>query len=244
MAKPTNLLGAEHRLFRHITTTHILPTFGGHEKMSCQDLYIMWHVVTGKPLNLPHLIMKNMLRETSKVEGALPYGMVITKIPFHFGIVFGNEVASRLDVGDIYNASSLKRMGWKRVFDSDKGVQWLPKEGGRKRKRGEGECDEDVDKQGEAQRKKQTPAPQMQQGQASSSSKASTSMEVLLDELRKLNKKMDNLRGEFLDLFDDQHRRLRRLEKKMSAKGLIEAADISSSEEEESKEEGGDNVKT
>ncbi|GAV69974.1 hypothetical protein CFOL_v3_13473 [Cephalotus follicularis] len=79
MAKPTNLLG-EHRLLYHITTTHILPNSGGHEKMSYQDLYIMWHVVTGKPLNLPHLIMKNMLRATSKVEGALPYGMVITKI--------------------------------------------------------------------------------------------------------------------------------------------------------------------
>ncbi|GAV69509.1 hypothetical protein CFOL_v3_13010 [Cephalotus follicularis] len=95
--------------------------------MSYQDLYIMWHVVTGKPLNLPHLIMKNMLRATSKVEGALPYGMVITKILSHFGIVFGNEVASRLDVGDIYNASSLKRMGWKRVFDSEKGVQCCPR---------------------------------------------------------------------------------------------------------------------
>ncbi|GAV67266.1 hypothetical protein CFOL_v3_10772 [Cephalotus follicularis] len=202
--------------------------------MSYQDLYIIWHVVTGKPLNLPHLIMKNMLRETSKVEGALPYGMVITKILSHFGIVFGNEVASRLNVGDIYNASSVKRMGWNRVFDSDKGVQWLPKEGGRKRKRVEGEGDEDVEEQGEAQRKKQTPAPQMQQGQASSSSKASTSMDVLLDEVRKLHKKMDNLRGEVLDLFDNQHRRLRRLEKKMITKGIIEAADISSLEEEES----------
>ncbi|GAV91828.1 hypothetical protein CFOL_v3_35214 [Cephalotus follicularis] len=205
--------------------------------MSYQDLYIMWYVVTGKPLNLPHLIMKNMLRATSKVEGAFPYGRVIAKILSHFGIVFGNEVASRLDVGDIYNASSLKRMGWKRVFDSKKGVQWLSKEGGRKRKIVEGEGDEDVAEQAEAQRKKQTPAPQMYQGQASRSSKASASMDVLLDELSKLNIKMDNLKGEFLDLFDDQHRRIRRLEKKLIAKGLIEATDISSSEEEESEEE-------
>ncbi|GAV58806.1 hypothetical protein CFOL_v3_02339 [Cephalotus follicularis] len=101
MPKPTNLLGEEHRLLHHITATHILPTSGGHEKMSYQDLYIIWHVNTGKPLNLPHLIMKNMLRATSKVKGALSYGMVITKILSHFGIVFGNEVASRIDVGGI-----------------------------------------------------------------------------------------------------------------------------------------------
>ncbi|GAV57220.1 hypothetical protein CFOL_v3_00758, partial [Cephalotus follicularis] len=112
MAKPTNLLGAEHRLLHHITVTHILPTFDGHEKMSYQDLYIIWHVVTSKPLNLPHLIMKNMLRASSKVDGALPYGMVITQILSHFGIMFENEVPSRIDVGDIYNVSSLKRMGW------------------------------------------------------------------------------------------------------------------------------------
>ncbi|GAV85560.1 hypothetical protein CFOL_v3_28996 [Cephalotus follicularis] len=119
--------------------------------MSYQDLYIMWHIVSRKPLNLPHLIMKNMMRAISKVEGALPYGMVITKIFSHFGIVFGNEVASRIDVGDIYNASSLKGMGWKRVFDADKGVEWLPKEGGRRKRGIEGEG---VEEQGEAQRPK------------------------------------------------------------------------------------------
>ncbi|GAV77742.1 hypothetical protein CFOL_v3_21212 [Cephalotus follicularis] len=111
MAKPTNILGAEHRLLHHITATHILPTSGGHEKMSYQDLYILWHIISGKPLNLPHLIMMNMLRATYEVEGALPYGRVIAKILSHFGILFGNEVPSRIDVGDIYNASSLKRMG-------------------------------------------------------------------------------------------------------------------------------------
>ncbi|GAV79152.1 hypothetical protein CFOL_v3_22617 [Cephalotus follicularis] len=95
--------------------------------MSYQDLYIIWHVVTGKPLNLPHLIMKNILRASSKVEGALPYGMVITKIIAHFGIFPGNEVPSRIDVGDVYNASSLKRMGWMRVFDAGKGNGCLRK---------------------------------------------------------------------------------------------------------------------
>ncbi|GAV83727.1 hypothetical protein CFOL_v3_27173 [Cephalotus follicularis] len=105
MANPTNSLGAEHRPLHHITATHILPTSGGHEKMSYQDFYIMWHMVTGKALNLPHWFMKNMLRATSKVEGALPYGMVITKIISCFGIIVGNEDASRIDVGDIYNAS-------------------------------------------------------------------------------------------------------------------------------------------
>ncbi|GAV71222.1 hypothetical protein CFOL_v3_14716 [Cephalotus follicularis] len=120
MAKPTNLLSAEHRLLHHIVDSHVLPTSGGHEKMSYQDLYIMWHVVSGKPLNLPNLVMKNMLRASSKIDGALPYGMVITKIFSHFGILPGNEVPSRIDVGYVYNASSLKRMGWKRVFEAGK----------------------------------------------------------------------------------------------------------------------------
>ncbi|GAV92324.1 hypothetical protein CFOL_v3_35704 [Cephalotus follicularis] len=91
MAKPTNLLDAEHRLLHHIFATHVLPTSGGHEKMSYQDLYIMW--------------------ASSKVEGALPYGMVITKIIAHFSILPGNEVPSRIDVGDVYIASPLKWMG-------------------------------------------------------------------------------------------------------------------------------------
>ncbi|GAV65548.1 hypothetical protein CFOL_v3_09063 [Cephalotus follicularis] len=173
MAKPTNLLGAEHMLLHHITANHILPTFSGHEKMSYQDLYIMWHVVTGKALNLPHLIMKNMLRATSKVEGALPYGMVNTKIISHFGIIVANEVASRIAVGDIYNASSLKRMGWKRVFESGKGNIWLPKKGGRRKRRVE---DENAGEQVEAQRPKPAPA-----SQPASSSINSQSLESMLD---------------------------------------------------------------
>ncbi|GAV67804.1 hypothetical protein CFOL_v3_11308 [Cephalotus follicularis] len=232
MAKSTNLLGAEHRLLHHIITTHVLPTSGGHGRMSYQDLYIMWHVVTGKPLNFPHLIMRNMLRASSKVDGALPYGMVITKIIAHFGILPGNEVPSRIDVGDVYNASSLKRMGWKRVLEARKGNVWLPKEGGRKRRIEE----ENVEEQGESQRPKTTPAPQHQ----ASSNSYSLSLESILDEIKKLktkmNKidiKMDNLRGECLDLFDDQRRRQRRLKKKLVTKGVIEASDISSSDEED-----------
>ncbi|GAV76646.1 hypothetical protein CFOL_v3_20119 [Cephalotus follicularis] len=139
MAKPTNLLCVERRLLHHIVATHVLPTSDGHEKMSYQDLYIMWHMVIGKPLNLPHLIIKNMIRANSKVDGTLPYGMVITKIISHFGTVVSNKVASRVDVGDIYNTSSLKRMGWKRVFEAGKGNVWLPKEGGRRKRRFEGE---------------------------------------------------------------------------------------------------------
>ncbi|GAV59420.1 hypothetical protein CFOL_v3_02951 [Cephalotus follicularis] len=153
--------------------------------MSYQDLYIMCHVVTGKPLNLHHLIMKNMLRASSKVEGALPYGMVITKIIAHFGILPGNEVPSKIDVGDVYNASSLKRMGWKRLFEAGKGNVWLPKEGGRKRRIEE----ENVEEQGEPQRPRTTPAPQHQP----SSSSYSMFLESILDEIKKLNTKMNKM---------------------------------------------------
>ncbi|GAV74559.1 hypothetical protein CFOL_v3_18039 [Cephalotus follicularis] len=176
MVKPTNLLSAEHRLLHHIVATHVLPTFGGHEKMSYQDLYVMWHVVTGKPLNLPYLIMKNMLRASSKIDGALPYGMVITKIFSHFGILPGNEVPSRIDVGDVYNASSLKRMGWKKVFETGKGIEWLPKEGGRKRRVEE----ENVEEQSEPQRPRTTPASK----HASSSN--SLTLETVLAEIKEL----------------------------------------------------------
>ncbi|GAV87718.1 hypothetical protein CFOL_v3_31144 [Cephalotus follicularis] len=180
--------------------------------MSYQDLYIMWHIVTRKLLNLPHLIMKNMIRATSKVDGALPYGMVITEIISHFGIVVGKEVASRIDVGDIYNASSLKRMGWKKEFEAGKGNVWLPKEGGRKKRRIE---EDNVEEQSEPQRPRTTPAPQ----QASSRNNNSKTLESIAADVKRLNIKMDNLREEILDLFEDQRQQTRRIEKKLVAKG-------------------------
>ncbi|GAV87273.1 hypothetical protein CFOL_v3_30699 [Cephalotus follicularis] len=218
-------------MLHHITATHILPNSSGREKMSYHDLYIMWHIVTGKALNLPHLIMKNMLRAASKVDGALPYGIAITKIISHFRIIVGNEVPSRIDVEDIYNASSLKRMGWKRVHKPNDGFVWLPK-GGRRKRRVEGEGAEE---QGEAQHPRQTPIPQMQPGQ-SSGNNSSLCMEVFMAEMKKLHIKMDNMIEEFLDLFYEKRRRHRRIEKKLVAKGVIEAADISDSEEEASED--------
>ncbi|GAV58553.1 hypothetical protein CFOL_v3_02086, partial [Cephalotus follicularis] len=101
----------------------------------------------------------------------LPYAMVITKILTHFGIMYGNEIASKLHVGDIYNASSLKRMGWKRKYEAGKGNFWLPKEGGRRKMRVEGKG---LEEQGEAQRARPTLAPQ-----ASSSSISSLTLESL-----------------------------------------------------------------
>ncbi|GAV77392.1 hypothetical protein CFOL_v3_20863 [Cephalotus follicularis] len=183
--------------------------------------------------------MKSMIRASYKVDGALPYEMVITKIISHFGIVVSNEVASKVDVSDIYNASSLKRMDWKREFEAGKGNVWLPKEGGRKKRRVE---EENVEEQSEPQRARTTPVPQ-----TASSSSNSLTLESILDEIKKLNTKlnkmdikMDNLRRDCLDLFDDQRIRHRRLEKKLIAKGVIEASDISESGEEE--EETGEEV--
>ncbi|GAV91425.1 hypothetical protein CFOL_v3_34820 [Cephalotus follicularis] len=183
MAKPANLLSVEHRLLHRIVATHVLPTSGGHEKMSYEDLYIMWHVVSRKPLNLPNLIMKNMLRASSKIDGALPYGMVITKIFAHFGILPRNEIPSRTDAGDVYNASSLKRMGWKRVFEAGKVNVWLPKEGGRKRRVEE----ENVEEQSEPQRPRTTLASK----QASIS--YSLSLETVLAEIKELKTKINKL---------------------------------------------------
>ncbi|GAV62228.1 hypothetical protein CFOL_v3_05752 [Cephalotus follicularis] len=123
--------------------------------MSYQDLYVMWHIVNGRPLSLPHLVMKNMLRDTTKVDGALPYGMIITKILTHFEIFIGNELPSKIDVGDIYNASSLKRMGWKRqVNDRTRVCEWIPKEGGRRRRKVEAD---EIEEQREAQPPRQAP---------------------------------------------------------------------------------------
>ncbi|GAV91320.1 hypothetical protein CFOL_v3_34716 [Cephalotus follicularis] len=139
----------------------------------------MWHLVSGKPLNLPHLVMKNILRASTKVDGVLAYGMVITKIISHFGIVLENEVPFRIDVGDIYNASSLKRMGWKKVYTISNGFEWIPKEGGRRRRRVEAKGAEE---QKEAQPLRQAPTPQMQLGQSSSSS-ASLSLETFMFEM-------------------------------------------------------------
>ncbi|GAV65402.1 hypothetical protein CFOL_v3_08917, partial [Cephalotus follicularis] len=73
--KVTNLLSVEYKLLHHFTATHILPIIGGNEKMSCQDTYVMWYVVTGKPLNLPIFLMKNMLRASKKESDAFFFPM-------------------------------------------------------------------------------------------------------------------------------------------------------------------------
>ena len=69
------------------------PRAGSFSNMYQSDLVLMYHIISGKPLNLPHFILRHMIswKNTPKKTSSLPYGMIITRLLRNFDISLEEE---------------------------------------------------------------------------------------------------------------------------------------------------------
>ncbi|KAK3009158.1 hypothetical protein RJ639_014058 [Escallonia herrerae] len=81
------------RLFHHIIAHNVIPRTGGLSLVSYLDVQLLTFFRSGTPLNLPRLIMLNMIRSASHPALAIPYGLLLTHILAAFDIPL-------LDAGD------------------------------------------------------------------------------------------------------------------------------------------------
>ena len=91
------------------------PRVGRYDLMTGKDIYLIHHVVSKTPLNLPFLIIDAMREVLNRSKAPLPYGMALTMIFRESRVSFKGEVVYRLSYTDTYNNHSLRRMGFVRV---------------------------------------------------------------------------------------------------------------------------------
>ncbi|GAV66245.1 hypothetical protein CFOL_v3_09755 [Cephalotus follicularis] len=114
MALTTNRLSVDHRLLHHLIVHQILPTGGGYAKLSRMQVFIMWCILSKIEFCFPLLILKTMVRAFSQKKSVLPYGSILTLIFLHYHIPLEGEISTKLKKEDMYNKSTLNRMGWKK----------------------------------------------------------------------------------------------------------------------------------
>jgi len=73
-----------------------LPKNGSYDQISHNDILLIYHMFIGEPLNLPHIIIQNMMlaaKNPSK-KGTLPYGMTLSKILKKLDVPLDDELSS------------------------------------------------------------------------------------------------------------------------------------------------------
>ncbi|KAK3002917.1 hypothetical protein RJ639_018203 [Escallonia herrerae] len=98
------------RLFHHIIAHNVIPRTGGLSLVSYLDVQLLTFFRSGTPLNLPRLIMLNMIRSASHPALAIPYGLLLTHILAAFDIpLLGEYIEVTRHI--VLDCSTLRRKG-------------------------------------------------------------------------------------------------------------------------------------
>ncbi|GAV58122.1 hypothetical protein CFOL_v3_01656, partial [Cephalotus follicularis] len=227
----TRNLSLHHRFLHRAISTHILPKSGGFDEVTHMKAYTMYHLITGKRINVPNLIIHHMLAIQERENARLAYSTIITKILMHFGVVLSGELHHSLQITDKLGKGTLGRMGFKK---HKRLGTWIPREEDSNRMI-EDEGGEEIgeEAQGEA-----TNDPQVDPIQ--NVNLPSTQFEELLEAIKGIRQEVKDIKVDVQTI----KRRQKRMAKQFAEKGLAGDKRLitsSSSEENEAtqREDGG-----
>ncbi|GAV72430.1 hypothetical protein CFOL_v3_15918, partial [Cephalotus follicularis] len=107
-------LSLNYRFMHRAVATHIIPKSGGFDEVTHMEAFTMFHIITGRRINVPLLIFNHMKAIHARENARLAYGNIITKILIHFGINLDDEVHHALQSGDKLGKGTHGRMGFKK----------------------------------------------------------------------------------------------------------------------------------
>ena len=92
-----------------------LPRTGHFDWVSGDDMIFMRHMIEGKALNLPSMMLAQMHDAAQKARACLTYGMAFTLLFSDSGVDLEGENNRLLHHTDTYLVKSLQRMGYHQV---------------------------------------------------------------------------------------------------------------------------------
>ncbi|GAV79746.1 hypothetical protein CFOL_v3_23209 [Cephalotus follicularis] len=120
----TNLL-LDYRFLHHAVCTHILPKAGGFDEVTHMEAYTMYHMITGRRINVLFLLINHMHSIHDRENAILGYSNIITKILQYFNIDLTGEVHHDLHSADKLGKGTLGRMGFKKHKRTG---TWIPRD--------------------------------------------------------------------------------------------------------------------
>ncbi|GAV77275.1 hypothetical protein CFOL_v3_20746, partial [Cephalotus follicularis] len=116
MALTTNRLNLSlhYRFLHRAVCTHILPKAGGFDEVTHMEAYTMYHLITGRRIDVPFLIINHINAIHDRENARLGYSNIITKILHFFDIDITGEVNHPLQSANKLGKGTLGRMGFKK----------------------------------------------------------------------------------------------------------------------------------
>ncbi|GAV74828.1 hypothetical protein CFOL_v3_18308, partial [Cephalotus follicularis] len=121
----TRNLSLHYRFLHRVVCTHILPKAGGFDEVTHMEAYTMYHLITGRRINVPFLIINHMHAIHDRENARLGYSNIITKILQFFAIDLTREINHPLQSVDKLGKGTLGRMGFKK---HKRLGTWIPRE--------------------------------------------------------------------------------------------------------------------
>ncbi|GAV61106.1 hypothetical protein CFOL_v3_04634 [Cephalotus follicularis] len=116
-------LSLHYRFLHRAVCTHILPKAGGFDEVTHMEAYTMYHLIIGKRINVPFLIINHMHAIHDRENVRLGYSNIITKILHFFAIDLTGEINHPLQSVDKLGKGTLGRMGSKSTNGLEPGSQ-------------------------------------------------------------------------------------------------------------------------
>ncbi|GAV60357.1 LOW QUALITY PROTEIN: hypothetical protein CFOL_v3_03888, partial [Cephalotus follicularis] len=112
----TRNLSLHHRVLHSyiVLFAHSLPKAGGFDEVTHMEAYTMYHLISGKKIILPYLIMNHMHAIHDRENARLGYSNIITKILIFFEIDLTGEIHHPLQSADKLGKGTLGLMGFKK----------------------------------------------------------------------------------------------------------------------------------
>ncbi|GAV78394.1 hypothetical protein CFOL_v3_21862 [Cephalotus follicularis] len=76
--------------------------------------FLMWCIISKVEFCYPLLMLHTMVRAFTQKKSVLPFGSILTKIFRYHKVRLEGEIGTKLKKEDTYNKSTLNRMGWKK----------------------------------------------------------------------------------------------------------------------------------
>ncbi|GAV63431.1 hypothetical protein CFOL_v3_06949 [Cephalotus follicularis] len=121
----TRNLSLHYQFLHRVVCTHILPKAGGFDEVTHMEAYTMYHLITGRQINVPFLIINHMNSIHDRENARLGYSNIITKILHYFDVDLTGEVNHPLQSVDKLRKGTLRRMGFKK---HKRLGTWIPRE--------------------------------------------------------------------------------------------------------------------
>ncbi|GAV76198.1 hypothetical protein CFOL_v3_19673 [Cephalotus follicularis] len=114
----------DYRFLHRAVSTHILPKASGFDEVTRMEAFTMFHIITGRRINVPLLILNHMKAIQARENARLPYGNLVTYILMDYHVDLDGEVPHALQSADKLGKGTLSRMGFKK---HKRLRTWIPK---------------------------------------------------------------------------------------------------------------------